>query len=59
LKNIKSGDILNTTYGKVEVIRTEKVINPTNFQSKTIVLANYNGEERLMPNEFIIDKESE
>lgn len=24
IENIKSGDIINTTYGKVEVVRTEK-----------------------------------
>ena len=53
IENIKSGDIINTTYGKVEVVRTEKVADPLNFQTKTFVIVNYDGAERLMPNEFI------
>ena len=55
LSNIKIGNQVVTKDGTYKVVNTLNLINPSTIKEELVILIDFNGKERKITNEDIID----
>ena len=55
LSNIKIGNQVVTKDGTYQVVNTLKLINPSTMKEELVILIDFNGKERKIINEYIIE----